>query len=101
MAVSLDPARSAGVDQRMVFVFPDQDVQYSIHVRNQIAAIEALDSVAEDGGVVVTVNAGDWLDLVSGQRGFPLALADGTLKVSGGLADKGALLQFLALFRQD
>ena len=27
--------------------------------------------------------------------------ADGTLQVSGGLADKGALLQFLALFRQD
>jgi len=101
MAVSLDPARSAGVDQRVVFVFPDQGVQYAIHVRNQIAAIEALDSVGEEGSVVVTVNAGDWLDLVSGQRGFPLALADGTLKVSGGLADKGGLLQFLALFRQD
>jgi alkyl sulfatase BDS1-like metallo-beta-lactamase superfamily hydrolase len=101
MAVSLDPSRSAGVDQRVVFVFPDQGVQYAIHVRNQIAAIEALDAVSDESGMVVTVNAADWLDLVSGQRGFPLALADGTLDVSGGLADKGALLQFLALFRQD
>lgn len=101
MAVSLDPARSAGIDQRVVFVFPDQGAQYAIHVRNQIAAIEALAAEPEEGSLVVTVNASDWLDLVSGQRGFPLALADGTLRVSGGLADKGALLRFLALFRQD
>lgn len=101
MAVSLDPARSAGVDQRVVFVFPDQGAQYAIHVRNQIAAVEALDAVSEEGALMVTVNASDWLDLVSGQRGFPLALADGTLQVSGGLADKGSLLRFLALFQQD
>lgn len=100
MAVSLDPARSAGIDQRVVFVFPDQGAQYAIHVRNQVAAIEALPAVPDDDSLVVTVKASDWLDLVSGQRGFPLALADGTLQVSGGLADKGTLLRFLALFRQ-
>ncbi|MEQ8803599.1 MAG: alkyl sulfatase dimerization domain-containing protein, partial [Haliea sp.] len=38
MAVSLDPARSVGMDQRVVFVFPDQGAQYAIHVRNQVAA---------------------------------------------------------------
>ncbi|MDO8862587.1 alkyl sulfatase dimerization domain-containing protein [Haliea sp. E1-2-M8] len=101
MAVSLDPARSAGVDQRVVFVFPDQGAQYAIHVRNQVAAIESLPAVPDDGSLTVTVTASDWLDLLSGQRGLPLALADGTLQVSGGLADKGDLLQFLALFRQD
>jgi len=101
MAVSLDPSRSAGVDQRVVFVFPDQGAQYAIHVRNRIAAVAPLTAVPDDGSLTVTVNAGDWLDLVSGQRGFPLALADGTLQVAGGLADKGALLRFLALFRQD
>ncbi len=101
MAVSLDPARSAGIDQRVVFVFPDQGVRYAIHVRNQLAAIERLSGVPGEDQLTVTVDASDWLDLVSGQRGFPLALADGTLQVSGGLADKGALLQFLALFRQD
>ena len=100
MAVSLDPARSAGIDQRVVFVIPDQGAQYAIHVRNQVAAIEALPAVPGDDSLVVTVTASDWLDLVSGQRGFPLALADGTLQVSGGLADKGTLLRFLALFRQ-
>jgi alkyl sulfatase BDS1-like metallo-beta-lactamase superfamily hydrolase len=101
MAVSLDPTRSAGIDQRVVFVFPDQEAQYAVHVRNQIAAIEALAAVPDDDSLTVTVNASDWLDLLSGQRGVPLALVDGTLQVSGGLADKGALLQFLALFRQD
>ncbi len=101
MAVNLDPERSAGVNERVVLVFPDQGVQYAVHVRHQVAVIDALPSVAEDESVVVTVPATEWLALMAGQRGFPLALADGTLQVSGGMADTAKLLRFLALFRQE
>jgi len=100
MAVNLDPERSAGVNERVVFVFPDQGVQYAVHVRHQVAVIDALPSVPEGEGVVVTVPATEWLALMTGQRSFPLALADGTLHVSGGMADTAKLLRFLALFRQ-
>ena len=101
MAVNLDPERSAGVNERVVLVFPDQGVQYAVHVRHQVAVIDALPSVPEDEGVVVTVPATEWLALMTGQRGFPLALADGTVQVSGGMADTAKLLRFLALFRQE
>ena len=101
MAVSLDPARAAGIDQRVVFVFPDQGVQYAIHVRHQVAVIEALPVVPDDASLVVTVQATQWLALMAGQRSFPLALADGTVQVSGGLGDTATLLRFLGLFRQE
>lgn len=101
MAVNLDPERSAGVNERVVLVFPDQGVQYAVHVRHQVAVIDALPSVPEDESVVVTVPATEWLALMTGQRGFPLALADGTVQVSGGMADTAKLLRFLALFRQE
>ncbi len=101
MAVNLDPERSAGVNERVVLVFPDQGVQYAVHVRHQVAVIDALPSVPENGSIVVTVPATEWLALMTGQRGFPLALADGTLQVSGGVADTAKLLRFLALFRQE
>lgn len=101
MAVNLDPERSAGVNERVVLVFPDQGVQYAVHVRHQVSVIDALPSVPEDESVVVTVPATEWLALMTGQRGFPLALADGTVQVSGGMADTAKLLRFLALFRQE
>ena len=101
MAVNLDPERSAGVDERVVFVFPDQGARYAVHVRHQIAVIEPLEAVPEDESLVVTVAATEWLGLLAGQRSFPVALADGTIKVSGGLADTARLVRFLALFRQE
>ena len=100
MAVNLDPAASAGIDQRVVFVFPDQDKRFQIHVRNQVAVVREVPHTPE-GVVEVTVNASDWLDLVTGQKGFPLALANGTVSVEGGLSDMGELLSFLTLFRAE
>jgi alkyl sulfatase BDS1-like metallo-beta-lactamase superfamily hydrolase len=100
MAVSLDTSASAGVDQRVVFVFPDQNKRYQVHVRNQIAAVKEL-PVTPSGAVEVTVNAGDWIELVTGQKGFPLALANGTVSVTGGLSDVGELLSFLQLFQTE
>jgi hypothetical protein len=70
-------------------------------VRHQIAVIEPLEAVPEDESLVVTVAATEWLGLLAGQRSFPVALADGTIKVSGGLADTARLVRFLALFRQE
>jgi len=104
MAVNLNPVASAGVDQRVIFEFPDQDKRFQIHVRNQVAVVRKLAAdtgLAGKGEVVVSVNASDWVDLVTGQKGFPLALANGTISVEGGLADTGELLSFLALFRAD
>ena len=104
MAVNLDPVASAGVDQRVVFNFPDRDKQFLVHVRNQVAVVRpmaATDEPRADGALVVTVAAGDWVDLVTGQKNFPLALANGTISVEGGLSDTGELLSFLQLFRAD
>jgi len=102
MAVNLDPAASQGVDQSVVFVFPDQDKRFRVHVRNQVAEVRQLQQYRQpsrEGEVQVTVNASDWLDLVAGQKGFPLALANGTISVEGGLSDIGELLSFLSLFQ--
>jgi len=97
MAVNLDPKKAQGVDQRAVFVFPDQGKRIGLHVRNQVAVVEPQAATGE--ALEITVNARDWLALVSGQRSFALAMADGTLQVSGGLGGKAELLQFLNLFR--
>lgn len=102
MAVSLDPEASVGVNQRVVFVFPDQDKRFEIHIRNQIAVITQLSAQAQSNNekaTEVTVNASDWIDLVTGQKSFPLALANGTISVAGGLSDTGELLGFLKLFQ--
>ena len=104
MAVNLDPLASAGIDQSVVFVFPDQDKRFQVHVRNRVAVVRQLSQdrqQAPEGEVVVTVDASDWLDLVTGQKGFPLALANGTVSVEGGLSDMGELLSFLSLFRAE
>ncbi|MBE9540062.1 MAG: MBL fold metallo-hydrolase [Proteobacteria bacterium] len=104
MAVNLNPVASAGVDQSVVFEFPDQDKRFQIHVRNQVAVVHKLARGTEravDGEIVVSVDASDWVDLVTGQKGFPLALANGTISVEGGLSDTGELLSFLQLFRAD
>jgi alkyl sulfatase BDS1-like metallo-beta-lactamase superfamily hydrolase len=100
MAVSLDPVKAAGIDQRVVFVFPDQDARYLVHVRNQVAEVRHVEATPP-GGIELTVDAADWLDLVTGQKNFPLALANGTLSVAGGLGDVDDLLRFLSLFRAE
>jgi alkyl sulfatase BDS1-like metallo-beta-lactamase superfamily hydrolase len=102
MAVSLDPVASVGVNQRVVFVFPDQDKRFDIHIRNQIAVVTQLTEQTQaniEQATEVTVNASDWIDLVTGQKSFPLALANGTISVAGGLSDTGELLGFLKLFQ--
>ena len=86
--------------QQVVFVFPDQDKRYLVHVRNQVAEVRYVE-VAPPGSVELTVNAADWLDLVSGHKNFPLALANGTLSVAGGLGDVDDLLRFLSLFQAE
>ncbi len=104
MAVSLDPKASAGVDQRIVFVFPDQEKRFEIHVRNQVAVVKPVLQQADqdlDGAVEVVVNASDWVELVTGQKSFALSLVNGTISVAGGLSDKGELLSFLTLFKTD
>ncbi len=104
MAVNLNPVASAGVDQSVVFEFPDQDKRFQVHVRNQVAVVRKLAADTKLAGLeamVIRVNASDWVDLVTGQKGFPLALVNGTISVEGGLSDTGELLSFLKLFRAD
>ncbi len=104
MSVSLSPTASAGIDQRVIFEFPDQDKRFLVHVRNRVAVVRKLGPAADvtrPEAIVVSVNASDWVDLVTGQKSFPLALANGTISVEGGLSDKGELLSFLQLFRAE
>jgi alkyl sulfatase BDS1-like metallo-beta-lactamase superfamily hydrolase len=104
MAMNLNPLASVGVNQRVVFVFPDQDKRFEMHIRNQIAVVTQLTAPAQaniEKAIEVTVNTGDWIDLVTGQKSFPLALANGTISVAGGLSDTGELFGFLKLFQAE
>jgi alkyl sulfatase BDS1-like metallo-beta-lactamase superfamily hydrolase len=104
MTVNLNPVASAGVNKLVVFVFPDQDKRFQIHVRNRVAVVRRLaagEELEKERAVVVRVDASDWVDLVTGQKSFALALANGTISVEGGLSDTGELLSFLQLFQPE
>ncbi len=96
MTVSLNSSKSLGVNTSVEFVFPDQSKRFLLTVRNQILIIDRLDEPRADA-VRVTVNAHDWVALVSQNDSLPAALASGRLATDG-VRDLPALLKFLAMF---
>jgi alkyl sulfatase BDS1-like metallo-beta-lactamase superfamily hydrolase len=96
MTVSLNPAKSAGVNTSVEFVFPDQSKRFLLTVRNQILLIDRLHE-PKAGAVRVTVNASDWVALVTQHDSLPAALASGRVATDG-VSDLPALLKFLAMF---
>ena len=96
MTVSLNPAKSAGINASVEFVFPDQSKRFLLTVRNQILLIDRLDEPKADA-VRITVNASDWVALLTKNDSLPAALASGRVATDG-VSDLPALLKFLAMF---
>jgi len=96
MTVSLNPAKSSGVNASVEFVFPDQSKRFLLTVRNQVLLIDRLDR-PEANALRVTVNASDWVALVTQNDSLPAALASGRVTTSG-VSDLPGLLTFLSMF---
>lgn len=96
MTVSLNPSKSLGVNASVEFVFPDQSKRFLLTVRNQILRITPLKEAAT-GTVRVTVNAKDWVALVTKNDSLPAALTSGRVATEG-VSDLPAALKFLSMF---
>lgn len=95
LAVRLDPEKSADVDQKVAFLFPDAGEAYTVHVRRGVAEVRDRDTGAE---MRVTVDANVWKEVAAGLRSPAVAFAKGEIKVDGGTLD---LVGFLGLFERD
>ena len=96
MTVSLNPSKSLGVNASVEFVFPDQSKRFLLTVRNQILRITPLKEAAT-GTVRVTVNAKDWVALVTKNDSLPAALTSGRVATEG-VSDLPVVLKFLSMF---
>ncbi|MGI9280287.1 MAG: alkyl/aryl-sulfatase [Endozoicomonas sp.] len=96
MTVALDTEKSQGVDKRLSFDFTDVDEQFTLHVRNSIAEFRREDD--QEAEIRIAVSKGDWIELVTGKKGFAGSLAKGDLSVEGGITSLPSLIGFLSMF---
>jgi alkyl sulfatase BDS1-like metallo-beta-lactamase superfamily hydrolase len=97
MRVSLNPAKTEGVNATMAFTFPDQSKRFLLTVRNNVLLIDPIDELPTDT-VEVELNASDWVALITQHDSFPAALASGRLRVVNGVTDISAVIRFLSMF---
>jgi alkyl sulfatase BDS1-like metallo-beta-lactamase superfamily hydrolase len=96
MPTLLVPKRSQGIFKTMSWHFPDVNKSYTLEVRSGVAEFrEGLDKHAD---VTLEVNKGDWIEIILGQKSFPLALATGTVSLHGGIKKLPELSTFFAMF---
>jgi alkyl sulfatase BDS1-like metallo-beta-lactamase superfamily hydrolase len=96
MPTLLVPERSQGIFKTMSWHFPDVNKSYTLEVRSGVAEFrEGLDKHAD---VTLEVNKGDWIEIILGQKSFPLALATGTVSLNGGIKKLPELSAFFAMF---
>ncbi|MFP6626553.1 MAG: alkyl sulfatase dimerization domain-containing protein [Deltaproteobacteria bacterium] len=93
MAVGLDAAKAADVDQVVAFVFPDTGEKFMLHVRRGVMEVQPYFFTAAE--VTVTVDSKTWKDILLQRRNPLAAFAAGDIQVEGGTLD---LVRFLALF---
>ncbi|WP_081869680.1 alkyl sulfatase dimerization domain-containing protein [Endozoicomonas numazuensis] len=96
MTVALDTEKSQGIDKRLSFDFTDVNEQFTLHVRNSIAEFKQEDD--PDAEIRIAVTKGDWIELVTGKKGFAGSLAKGDLSVEGGVTSLPSLIGFLSMF---
>jgi alkyl sulfatase BDS1-like metallo-beta-lactamase superfamily hydrolase len=96
MPTLLVPERSQGMFKTMSWHFPDVNKYYTLEVRSGVAEFrEGLDAHAD---VKLEVNKDDWIEIILGQKNFPLALATGTVSLDGGIKKLPELSRFFAMF---
>ncbi len=93
LSVRLDPAKSAGVDRKASFVFPDTGEVYTVHVRRGIAEVQP--RRLGEPELTVTVESTVWKEIAARLRSPAVVIASGALDVDGGVL---AFREFFDLF---
>ncbi len=99
MPVNLVADKSLNADTVIGFRFTDTDEAYTLHVRRGIAALSEGWPEDPDTGVETTTDI--WLEVATGQRSLPLAIATFKVSVPTGVLTVPTLLSTLAMFRED
>ncbi|MDJ0841298.1 MAG: alkyl sulfatase dimerization domain-containing protein [Acidobacteriota bacterium] len=92
LRVTLNPEKSADVDQKVAFHFPDTGEDFSIHVRRGIAEVQPYKM--ENPDIQVTVDSRIFKEMAAGLRNKALTLAK-DFKIEGGTFD---LVGFFRMF---
>ncbi|NOY69044.1 MAG: MBL fold metallo-hydrolase [Deltaproteobacteria bacterium] len=92
MAVNLDPEKSADVDMKVGFIFPDTGEKYTIAVRHGVCEITP--DLVSKPDITVTVESVIWKEMLAKLR-RPLVTIATEFDISGG---KVAFLKFMAMF---
>lgn len=92
MAVNLDPEKSADVDTKVGFIFPDTGEKYTVAVRHGVCEITP--DLVSKRDITVTVESAFWKEMLAKLR-KPLVTIATKFKVEGG---KIAFLKFMAMF---
>jgi len=94
MAVNLNPRKSADVDMKAGFRFPDTGETFTVHVRRGVAEINPRFPDSPD--ISVTVDSRVWKEVAAGLRNPVIALFKDIEKEGGMLK----LVKFLGLFKK-
>ncbi|MBU3914216.1 MBL fold metallo-hydrolase [bacterium] len=98
MTVALVPEKSLDVDQIVTFHFTNVNESHSLHVRKGIA--EYISKALPGADIELAMDTGTWIQIVSGYKSFPGAIAKGELSVKGGLTGVPKLVGFLSMFQE-
>jgi alkyl sulfatase BDS1-like metallo-beta-lactamase superfamily hydrolase len=95
MSLNLDAAAAAGEDICVHWHFPDTGEDWSVHVRNCVAAVQP--ARAEDAHIRLSVDSTVWKEIAVRIREPAQAFQAGDIRVEG---EVPLLLRFLQLFRR-
>ena len=96
MAVNLNPEKSLDADEKLSLTFADIGESYTIHVRKGVAIVKA--GADADARHKMTTSRSVWLEIMSGDRTLPGALATADIELEGGRLQIPASLGFLSMF---
>ena len=96
MAINLNPEKSLDTDEKMSLTFSDIGESYTIHVRRGVAIVKA--GADSDASHKMTTSRNVWLEIMSGERSLPGALATADIELDGGRLQIPAILGFLSMF---
>ena len=96
MAINLNPKKSLEADEKMSLAFSDIGESYTIHVRRGVAMVTS--GADGDASHKMTTRRDVWLEIMSGERSLPGALATADIELEGGRLGIPAVLGFLSMF---
>ena len=96
MAINLNPEKSLDADEKLSLTFTDIGESYTIHVRRGVAMVKT--GADADARHKMTTTREVWLEIMSGDRSLPGALATADIELEGGRFSIPASLGFLSMF---